>query len=121
MYITTKYKYQKMIPVVHGARACCAGVGRRGLFNPNKWYQTTMKKITLLISCTSCMKDSTENATPPKFISTKISDSLVQNQIRWNFSFDLVMRDTEDYEFFRFGGFWGVSISVLSGNCYMCR
>jgi len=48
MYITTKYKYKKIIPVLYDVRMCCAGVGRRGLLNPSKWYQTTRKKIALL-------------------------------------------------------------------------
>ena len=46
-----------------------------------------------------CMIDSTENATPPKSTESRISNSLVQIQIKVKYQFECVPRDTEESKY----------------------
>jgi len=57
-----------------------------------------------------------ENATHLKSSKSRYSNSSVQIQIKPKSEFDFVLRDTEESEFFSFGGFRGRSI--FRGICH---
>ena len=61
---------------------------------------------------------STGNATPPKFTKSRNSNSSLQIQIKPEFYFACVPRDTDEFYFVKFGGFRGCGI--LSGTCNIC-